>query len=155
MPQQSRTVSDATRTSRTSVALALMMIVSVLVIGFGVASERADGAVHPEWGETAAKNRVLRKGCHNYKYTYKITPPHGDWGLETYLIGPGGKRLGSGVMAIGMDPKSGKDKFRICKATTRPGVFKIRAKLSVQEWTGKNYQEGWLPVTKFRLRKKR
>ena len=46
----------------------------------------------------------------------------------------------------------GTDRFRVCRPSTRPGVFKIKAKLSVQDESGKDYQEGWLPVTRFRLR---
>jgi hypothetical protein len=57
-------------------------------------------------------------------------------------------------MVIGLDPKAGADRFRFCRASTRPGVFKIRALLSVQDSSGKDYVSGWLPVTKFRLRRR-
>ena len=126
-----------------------------LILGAGVSSAGALQAkpdVHPEWGKTIKRNGALKFSCRNYPYRYSITPPEGDWALETFLIGPGGVRLGSGAMVIGLDPLNGHDKFRFCRPSTRPGVFKIRARLSVQDKSGKDYVQGWLPVTRFRLR---
>jgi hypothetical protein len=144
--------------SYTARGAALTLVTSLLVLGFGVsspshASETPE--VHPEWGSTAAANGVLKRSCRNYRYSYQITPPKGEWALETFLIGPGGTPLSSGAMAIGTDPVAGQDRFRICRPSTRPGVFRIRALLSVQDSSGDDYQSGWLPVTKFRLRARR
>jgi hypothetical protein len=145
--------------SHTARGAALALIMSLLVAGFGgwspAQAVEAKPEVHPEWGQTFADNGVLRRSCRNYRYSYKITPPKGDWALETFLIGPGGTPLSSGAMAIGTDPANGHDKFRICRPSTRPGVFRIRALLSVQDSSGKDYVSGWLPVTKFRLRARR
>ena len=145
--------------SYTARGAALTLVTSLLVLGFGMTTPsqamEAKAEVHPEWGQTFAENGVLKKRCRNYRYTYEIHPPKGDWALETFLIGPGGDRLSSGAMVIGMDPTKGTDRFRFCRASTRPGVFKIRALLSVQDSSGKNYVSGWLPVTKFRLRARR
>lgn len=142
MPQLARTV-------------ALALISSLMVLGSGLSPAGAMDArsqVHPEWGGTSTNAHVLKRGCRNYAYSYKITPPEGEWGLETFLIGPGGVHLSSGAMVIGMDGLSGRDKFRFCRASTRPGVFKIKALVTVQDEQGKDYQQGWLPVTRFRLR---
>lgn len=145
--------------SHTARAAALALVTSLLVVGFGLSSPshamQTTPEVHPEWGRTAADNGVLKRRCRNYRYSYEITPPKGDWALETFLIGPGRTPLGSGAMAIGTDPNTGTDKFRICRPSTRPGVFRIRAFLSVQDSSGDDYQSGWLPVTKFRLRARR
>jgi hypothetical protein len=141
-----------------AVALALTLVAALLALGVALAAPAHSGQkpeVRPEWGKTTAKNGVLRKRCRNYTYSYAITPPEGLWGLETFLVGPRGKPLASGAMVIGQDEPVGKDKFRICRPTTRAGVFKIKAKLSVQNENGGDYQEGWLPVTKFRLRNPR
>ena len=72
-------------------------------------------------------------------------------GFWKFLIGPGGVHLSSGAMVIGMDPLQGHDKFRFCRPSTRPGLFKIKALVTVQDPSGKNPVRGWLPVTRFRL----
>jgi hypothetical protein len=136
--------------------VALALVSGLLVLGHGLATPagavdaRAD--VRPEWGRTATKAKILKRSCRNYRYTYAVTPPEGEWALETFLVGPGGVRLAHGAMVIGLDPLVGRDKFRICRPSTRPGIFKIKALLSVQDESGSDYQSGWLPVTRFRLR---
>jgi hypothetical protein len=141
--------------SYTARAAALALVASLLVLGFGASSPARAVEVHPEWGRTAADNGVLKRSCRNYRYTYELTPPKGEWALETFLIGPGRVPLASGAFAIGNNPSSGKARFRICRPSTRPGLFRIRALLSVQDKSGQDYQSGWLPVTKFRLRARR
>ena len=76
--------------------------------------------------------------------------PKGDWALETFIVGPKGKRLASDAFVVDLDELADTATYRLCKPTTRPGTFKIKAKLSVQD--GHDYIEGWLPVTRFRLR---
>ena len=110
--------------------------------------------VHPEWGSTTAQDAKLKRGCHQYAYQYAVTPPQGDWSLETFLYGPGGEQLGSGYFVVGDDPLAGSSTFRLCGAVTRGGRYTIRALLSVQ--TGPSlYTEGYLPDTTFRLHKSR
>ncbi len=137
-------------------AVVLALVSSLMVLGHALSSPagavEARAAVHPEWGKTMRRNGVLKQSCRNYRYRYAITPPKGEWGLETFLVGPGGVRLSSDAFVIGMDPLAGSDAFRICRPSTRPGVFKIRALVTVQDESGKDFQEGWLPVTRFRLR---
>ena len=137
-------------------ALTLTLIAGAMTVGLGLTAPagavEAKPDVHPEWGGTATNAKILKKGCRNYRYTYDITPPEGEWALETFLVGPGGVRLAHDAMAIGMDPTQGADSFRICRPSTRPGIFKIRALVSAQEKSGQGYVQGWLPVTKFRLR---
>jgi hypothetical protein len=145
--------------SYTARAAALALVSSLLVVGFGLSSpahaREATPEVHPEWGSTAASNGVLKRSCRHYRYTYAITPPKGEWALETFLLGPGRVPLASGAFAIGTNPAAGTARFRICRPSTRPGLFRIRALLSVQDKSGQDYQSGWLPVTKFRLRARR
>jgi hypothetical protein len=140
-------------------ALALVLLSSLLVLGFGLSSpvgaSEAKPETHPEWGRTIRGDGFLKRSCRNYPYRYELTPPDGLWALETFLIGPGGDALASGAFAIDQNPASGPATFRFCRPSTRPGVFKIRALLSVQDEVGEDYQSGWLPVTKFRLRLRR
>lgn len=140
-------------------ALALALVSSLLVLGFGVSSpsqaSEAAPETHPEWGRTIRGDGFLKRSCRNYPYRYELTPPEGEWALETFLIGPGRVALASGAFAIGTNPPSGRATFRFCRPSTRPGVFKIRALFTIQDEVGQNYQSGWLPVTKFRLRARR
>ena len=108
---------------------------------------------HPEWGHTSAVDARLRHGCRSYDYSYALTPPDGDWALETFLVGPGGRKHGSGYFLTGKDELTGTGTWRLCLRSTRPGRYTIRALLSVQN--GGDYAEGWLPDTTFRLRKPR
>ena len=67
-------------------------------------------------------------------------------------MGPGGVAIASNTFQINMDQLADdKVPYRICKPSTRAGVFRIRAKLSTL--VGEELTEGWLPVTKFRLRR--
>ena len=111
------------------------------------------GEVHPEWGSTSAPDAKLRKGCHGYAYSYALTPPDGDWALETFLVGRHGKQYASGYFLTGEDPLAGASQFRLCRRSTRGGTYTIRAYLTIQN--GGHYDEGWLPDTTFRLRKPR
>jgi hypothetical protein len=141
--------------SRARTVASAVVLTAGLVLGGGVSSAAAVEAkaeVHPEWGRTFKKDGVLKYSCRNYYYRYAITPPKGEWALETFLIGPGGVRLAHGAFAIGMDPLADRDKFRFCRPSTRPGTFKIKGLITVQDEFGKNPVSGWLPVTRFQLR---
>jgi hypothetical protein len=109
--------------------------------------------VHPEWGSTTAQSAKLRTGCHGYPYGYALTPPDGDWALETYLVGPHGKQYGSGYFQTGGDPLAGTGAWRLCLRSTRGGIYTIRARLTVLN--GGDSYDGWLPDSTFRLRKPR
>jgi hypothetical protein len=122
-----------------------------LVLSSGSPAATAADDTHPEWGSTAAANARIKHGCHSYAYSYALTPPDGDWGLETFLIGPGGRQYGSGWFLTGADPLAGPGAWRLCQRSTKPGTYTIRARLTVDNAT--SYYEGWLPETTFRLKK--
>ena len=113
----------------------------------------APAADHPEWGRTSTTNATVKPGCRAYPYSYSLTPPDGDWALETFLIGPHGKQYGSGYFVTGSDPLAGDGAWRLCRNATRGGTYTIRARLTAQN--GADYYDGWLPDTTFRLRKPR
>jgi hypothetical protein len=117
------------------------------------ATAGSDPLVHPEWGSTSAPDATIKRSCHQYAYSYAVTPPPGDWALETFLVGPRGKAAGSGYFVTGKDALSGTSSWRLCKRSTKGGVYTIRALLSVQN--GSDIVEGWLPDSTFRLRKRR
>jgi len=142
-----------------SLKSALLAVVATLIASMGpvalapspVLAAAAD--VHPEWGSTSAHGAKIKKGCRGYAYGYTLTPPDGDWALETFLIGPHGKQYGSGYFQTVSDPLTGTGAWRLCLRSTRGGRYTIRALLSVQN--GADYYAGWLPDTTFRLRKPR
>lgn len=110
--------------------------------------------VHPEWGSVTGTSGVLRRGCHGYDFRYSIDPPEGDWVLEVFITGPGRLHVTSGAYFSGSDPLTGTDRFKLCRASTRPGTFTIQAKLSVDNGAP-GYVEGQLPPSTFKLRKQR
>ena len=148
------------RWSTDSVTEVLRSLIVALTLGLSTlaptapAATATPGPVRAEWGSTqVAPSLALRKGCRRYDYSYALTPPDGDWALETFLLGPGGKTRGSGFFLTGSDPLSGPASFKLCFRSTKGGTYTIRALLSVQD--GADYVEGYLPDTTFQLTKKR
>jgi hypothetical protein len=107
--------------------------------------------VHPEWGSIIGTNGVLKRGCHRYAFTYAIVPPDGIWAIEVFISGPGFKHLAASAFLDGFDPKTGSGRYKLCRVTTRPGRFKIEAKVSVDDGSG-HIVEGRLPADRYRLR---
>jgi hypothetical protein len=142
---------------------ALALLVSLVVVpgltgaaapaSASSATAGSDPLVRPDWGSTAAADATLRRSCHGYAYSYSITPPAGDWALETFLIGPRGKAAGSGFFVTGDDGLTGTSTWRLCRRSTKGGLYTIKALLSVQN--GSDVVEGWLPDSTFQLRKPR
>lgn len=116
---------------------------------------RPSAAQWKQMGSTWSKwKRVLRKGCHNYSYTYTVKPPSSAgtaWSLETFLIGPRGGHLASDVILGGADGKHGTKVWRICKSSTVPGKFTINAKLTYN--IDPDQYSGWIATRHFRLTK--
>ena len=134
----------------------MLRSVSALVVAAGLVlvppPAVATDDVHPEWGHTTGHDARIKKGCHGYAYDYALTPPDGDWQLETFLIGPHGGRYGSGWFLTD-DPLAATSTWRLCRQALEPGTYTIRAHLSVDNATA--YYDGWLPDTTFRLTRKR
>ena len=106
-------------------------------------------AATSEYGHTSARDRPLRDGCHDYRYRYVIKTPTNDWTLETFLVDPTGDTLASGTFISGTDPRRGSSTFRFCRYSTRPGTFKIRAK--VVWYNGSAEHKRWFKPSTFRL----
>ena len=103
-------------------------------------------------GKTHSPARTLRAGCRDYAYTYEVKPPGGtDWTLQTFLKGPKGRNLGSGVLTSNEDRRSGTSRFRICRSNTTYGTFTIRAKLAYKDWPEE--YSGWLRNSTFTMRR--
>lgn len=119
----------------------------------GQTSAQPTAAQWQKMGGTYSKwKRVLRKGCHDYAYTYNARPPAAagtEWGLETFLLGPRRGHLASDVILGGANAKHGTRTFRICRSSTMPGKFTIKTKLSYKEEP--DQYAGWVRTSHFRL----
>lgn len=103
-----------------------------------------------DFGRLWRDNGVLRSGCHNYKYHYRVKPPKPDWALETFLVDPRKETLSNGGFISDNDPRKGTGTFRFCRWSTKPGVFKIRGKLTWRN--GFDQKVKWIKPGYFRLR---
>jgi hypothetical protein len=127
----------------------LGLVLVSLVSTVALTSLPADAAAQKSWGTTGAPDRILKKGCAAYNYHYRLTPPPGDWSLEVFLVDPDKQRLASGFFLSPVDPKKNQSSFVFCSLNTRPGVFTIKAKMTV---TNPYPEVRWLKPSKFRLR---
>lgn len=137
--------------------IALIFAVGALLVGALVVPAQAGDI---RFGRAWAADKVLREGCHGYRYQYVVRPRTNDWSLETFLHRPSGGILQSGAFAVGADPKRGHDRFRICNDSARPGRYKITGKLT---WRRCNDLPGllmdchqrvrWIKPGYFRLRR--
>jgi hypothetical protein len=108
----------------------------------------------PEWGSVSVESGPLKRSCRNYPYDYNITAPEpGLWDLNVRLVGPGGRVLWFGYLTEGANPAHGTATFRLCRSKTKPGLYKLRAVVSVQD--GNDNAAGRLPTSRFRLRASR
>jgi hypothetical protein len=81
------------------------------------------------YGRTSAHDRVLRHGCHTYRYHYVVDAPTHDWTLETFLVDRTGETVSSNALSSDSEPERGYRHFGLCRWNTVPGRFTIRAKL--------------------------
>ena len=137
--------------------IALIFAVGALLVGALAAPAHAG---HVRFGRLWAADKVLREGCHNYRYHYVVRPGTNDWLFETFLHGPSGRKIASNAMDSQGNPKRGVSHFRFCNDVTRAGRFKITGKLT---WRSCNNLPGpaqtctnhvrWVKPGFFRLRR--
>lgn len=131
--------------------LSALMISGALVLGAAPAGAAAV-PVEPSWGKTSAPNAVLAKGCKKYAYRYKLTLPTDDWEVDLVIKDPRGDKIASAYLLSDSEPTRDKRWFRLCRPSTKPGRFTIRAKVS--SWDGWEEDERRLPNSHFRLRRR-
>ena len=124
-----------------------------LVTGLAVvalpATPGADAATYQPWGRASASDKVLRPGCRNYQFIYRIDPPGDEWAAEVFLSSRG-KGLASRAFASNADPARGRSSFRLCRQSVTYGTFKIRMKITYRKGYYEN-GEGWVRPTYFRM----
>ncbi|WP_310526435.1 hypothetical protein [Nocardioides sp.] len=101
-------------------------------------------------GTTSAPSGLLRRGCHTYAYSYAVQVPTQDWALEVSIVDRRGHGVASFAYIGPYDEVAETTPFRLCRAATVPGRFRIRSTLN---W----YDDPMTPipapmsVTRFRL----
>ncbi|MGB0100734.1 MAG: hypothetical protein WBP61_10690 [Nocardioides sp.] len=121
-------------------------------VGERVGPHRDDGArARGSAGRTRAPDAVLRHGCHDYRYRYRLDIRTNDWTLETFLDDRTGETVASGAFIAESDPKRARSAFRLCRYSTHTGRFTIRAKLIYYTDSGRH--RVWLKRSHFRLRR--
>jgi len=135
--------------------IAVIFAVGALLVGALVAPAHAGDL---RFGRLWAGDKVLREGCHYYRYQYVVRPRTNDWLFETFLHGPSGGTLVSNTMDSSGNPKRGSHRFRICNDVTRPGRFKIAGKLTWQRCSdlplqGCTQHVRWVKPGYFRMRR--
>lgn len=102
-----------------------------------------------EYGRTWAKDKVLRAGCQEYRYQYRVKSPEYEWHLETFVLDPNKKQKWSGELHFNADRARGAATFKLCRNVATLGRYKIRGKLTY----GSDGSVVWIKPGFFRLRK--
>jgi hypothetical protein len=107
--------------------ISLMLAVGALLLGTLVAPAHAGDI---RYGRVWAADKVLREGCHGYRYQYVVRPRTNDWMFETFLHAPSGRTIASNTVDSAVSLKRDASRFRFCNDVTRAGRFKITGKLT-------------------------
>lgn len=137
-----------------SATLGTLTALVMTVGGVGVsqaasAAPAADTTGAASWGSTKAPDQVLRKGCRNYRFAYKITTPNDEWQAEMFISDRKGRAVASVLADAGSQPRQDVTTFRTCRASTTPGRFKIRMRVTYIE--GYEKHVGFVKPSYFRL----
>ena len=113
-----------------------LMLALVTALGLLVTTVPANAiAGSSDYGHAWREDGVLRVGCHDYTFQYRVKPgnvhPGENWAVELFLTDGRGQGVGTVIKDSAIDPKRGHGEYRICRNTAKPGRFKIRGKLSV------------------------
>ena len=109
------------------------------------------------WGATRAPDQVLRRGCHRYRYHYRIDVP--DWAAEVILVNPNGVKLAHDVLFHVTEPRRGWRRWstEICRASTTYGKHRILMKITWDPDKGSDPTpdniDGWTKTSSFRMKR--
>ena len=129
----------------------LTRIIVALVLGCSVLVAAPATAWDADYGRVTRGDGVLRAGCQDYGFRYRVRPGNNDWAAEFFLRGPGDEGLGTVGKLSGAHRKRGRGHFEVCRASTRPGRFTIRGKLTIT--MGFDQEVHWVKPVRFRLRR--
>jgi len=128
--------------------LAIVLTAVAALVGGGLAAPADAG--NPRLGKLWASDKVLKQGCHGYRYQYLVRSSADEWQLEINLRDPTGELIASNTKDSMIDPKRGHGTFRFCRYNTEAGRFKIRGKLT--RFDGYDQRVGWVKPGYFRMR---
>lgn len=126
---------------------------AAVVLTAGLVGMPAAGAEYEPYGSTSAKKQVLKPGCKYYHYRYRVDVPSDNWAAETFLVNPRGVTISSGAYLGDFDPDTDGVRWRLCRASLRAGVYKIRMKVTYK--VGYDKVEGFVKPSYFRLVRRR
>lgn len=144
----------ATRRMLAPVAVATALLGLLLALALVPVSPAGAAKDRPfaEFAKTFRGDGTLKKGCKDYSYRHKITPPEDadTWALEIFIVDGSGETVASDAVIKGADPKKGTRQFRLCRARTEPGKFRLRGKFTYK--VGFDTFDGQIDPTRFSLR---
>ena len=109
------------------------------------------------WGATRAPDQVLKRGCHRYRYHYRIDVP--DWAAEIILVNRRGVEITNDVIFHVTEPRKGWRRWstEICRASTVYGKHRIKMKITWDPDKGSDPTpdniDGWTKVSTFRMKR--
>ncbi len=122
------------------------MVASLLVVGPTGSAEARD---FKPWGKAVSKNHVLKRGCHDYAYRYKVKPPTKQWSAEIFFVTPNGTGLAHRAFDSAANPAKDRVKLTVCSPSTDYGKHKIKMKITYTR--GDAMVVGWVKPTTFRF----
>lgn len=137
---------------RTTIARAgtTALVASLLVVVSPSSSEAARD--FKPWGKVVSKNHVLKRGCHDYTYRYKITAPTDQWSAEIFFVSPDGTGLASAVLDTNANPDRGKQKVTVCRPSTSYGKHRIKMKITYNR--NRDVIDGFVKPSSFRFKRR-
>ncbi len=129
--------------------MALPRLFVAIVLGCSLLVAAPATAWDPDYGRVTRGDGVLKQGCRDYGFRYRLRPGPHDWGAEFFLVGPGREGLGTVNRLSGNARKRGRGHFEVCGTSTRPGRFRIRGKLTITR--GFDQTVHWVKPARFRL----
>ncbi|MBS42701.1 MAG: hypothetical protein CMH83_05950 [Nocardioides sp.] len=130
-------------------AFALALLAGLLAPG--VTASPADAAA-PSWGATASGDKEIKRGCHGYRFAYRVTAPGDEWMAEVVLQDKRGRGLASRELRSDMDAARGKRAFRVCDSSLSRGRHVIR--MRVTSFDGRDQTVRWVDPTVVRFKRR-
>ncbi len=136
---------------------AIIGAVAALLLPLGLVATTPTAASadthYKKWGTARASDKVLRSGCRDYGYRYRVNrAQRNEWGIEIFFVDPRGRGIAADAKLQGANPPRGRGTFKICRNTTTYGRFKIRMKVTwYKDDFRRDKREGFVEPTFFRM----
>lgn len=135
----SRSTAFGRRLPMAGVALAVALSGGGVVLVGASGSASADAATS-QYGTLSAPNGALpaHHQCGTYSYAVTVTPPAGNWAIETSVIDPRGVTMASGTLIEDYNTTGPTTAltYQLCTNSTTSGTFTLTGKFTVDDGTG-------------------